>query len=283
MGRVRCPGLVFAWLSLCLGPGGAGVAQAGEVPLWEVGFGLAGLSTPDYRGSDERQGYLLPLPYVAYHGDLVKIDRRGISSRLFASEDMTLDFSLDAGVPVKSEKNSARVGMPDLDPTVEIGPSLEICLWRSCRDGRVLMLKLPARAVLATDFKSVDSIGWVFYPHLNYDDQRLLPGGWNFGLAVGPLYATEKYHDYYYQVAPAFAAPGRPAYDARGGYSGLRTTVAISRRFDRLWVGAFARYDDLSGVAFEDSPLMRERRSFMTGFGVAWVLAESATRVKTPP
>jgi outer membrane scaffolding protein for murein synthesis (MipA/OmpV family) len=258
-------------------------ARAEQTPLWEVGFGFAGLSMPDYRGADERQGYVLPLPYVTYHGDLVKVDRKGVYSRLFKSERVTLDFSVDAGVPVKSAENSARHGMPDLDPTFEIGPSLEICLWRNCAAGRQLMVRLPLRAVFASDFKSIESIGWVFHPHLNYDDRQLLPGGWNFGVALGPLYAGERYHDYYYQVAPAFATAARPAYDARGGYSGLRTTVAVSRRFDHFWIGGFARYDDLSGVAFEDSPLLRVRRAFMAGFGVAWILAESRTRIEAAP
>ena len=54
---------------------------------------------------------------------------------------------------------------------------------------------------------------------------------------------------------------------------------AVSRRFRHAWFGAFARYDDLSGTAFENSPLVFVRRSFMAGFGFAWVFAESRERV----
>jgi outer membrane scaffolding protein for murein synthesis (MipA/OmpV family) len=99
-------------------------------------------------------------------------------------------------------------------------------------------------------------------------------------MAAGPLYATERLHDYYYQVDPAFATATRPAYDARAGYSGVRVTVSLSKRFRHLWFGAFARYDDLSGTVFEDSPLVRIHRSFMTGFGIAWVAAVSEQRVR---
>jgi len=50
---------------------------------------------------------------------------------------------------------------------------------------------------------------------------------------------------------------------------------ASSSRFPGFWVGAFARYDNLSGAAFEDSPLVRKKSSFMAGVGIAWVLAEA--------
>jgi len=136
------------------------------------------------------------------------------------------------------------------------------------------------RAVFSTDFSSLESIGGVANPHLNLDIKNIGPGGgWNFGAAAGPLFATERFHDYYYQVNPADATLSRPAYDARGGYSGTRITLTLSKRFRHVWFGAFARYDDLSGVAFAESPLVRIHRSFMAGFGLAWILAESEQRV----
>ena len=47
-----------------------------------------------------------------------------------------------------------------------------------------------------------------------------------------------------------------------------------------LWVGGFARYDNLRGVAFEASPLMRQNYSVIAGIGAAWVFAESTVRVE---
>ncbi len=269
--------------ALCAGLALSAVARAAEEPLWEAGIGFAGLNMPDYRGSDERRNYLLPFPYFVYRGDLIKVDRQGITSRLFKSERVTLDFSVDAGVPVNSDKNTARAGMPDLDPTFELGPLLGVCLWVDCRGGEQLSLRLPVRAVIATDFTHVETAGWVANPHLNYDNPRLLPPGWNFSVATGPIFATRAYHEYYYGVPAALATPARPAYEARGGYSGWRTLVTTSRRFDHLWFGAFARYDTLSGTVFDDSPLVRVRHSFMAGFGVAWILGESERRVQTGP
>lgn len=259
----------------------AATVHAEGKPLWELGFGVAGLVSPDYRGSNESRNYLLPLPYIIYRGDIIKIDRGGIYSRLFESDRIKLDLSADAGVPVDSAKNSARQDMPDLHTAIEVGPSLEVCLIANCRGDHAWQFRLPIRAVFMTDFASIDSRGGVMNPHLNYDIRNIgSSGGWEAGFSFGPLYATERNHGYYYDVAPAYATPSRPAFDAKGGYSGTRLTFAASRRFRHVWFGAFARYDDLSGAAFEDSPLVRIRRSFMAGFGVAWIFAESAERVE---
>jgi MipA family protein len=263
-----------------------GVCAAEEKPLWEAGVGFFTLTSPDYRGSDESRGYLLPLPYLIYHGDIIKVSRSGVYSRLFESDRMHLDLSADASVPVDSSKNTARQGMPDLDATFELGPALEICLLPSCKDDYKLQFRLPVRAVFSTDFGSIESRGGTIHPNFNFDVKNIdagalgLGGGWNFGVAAGLLYASERYHDYYYQVTPLYATPTRPAYDARGGYSGSRLTLALSKRFPRVWVGAFARYDSLIGATFEDSPLVRRDHAFMAGLSVAWVFAESERLVE---
>jgi outer membrane scaffolding protein for murein synthesis (MipA/OmpV family) len=266
----------WRWFTAALLTCVTGASSAEEKPLWELGFGFFLLTSPDYRGSDESRGYLLPFPYIVYRGDIVKISRSGIYSRLFETERVNLDLSADGSVPTDSTKNSSRQGMPDLDATFEIGPSLEICLWRSCAGDRKLQFRLPVRAVFSTDFGTIESRGGSAHPNLNFDIKNTGPGGgWNFGVAAGPLYATERYHDYYYEVAPLYATGTRPAYDARGGYSGSRVTLALSKRFQRVWVGAFARYDSLNDAKFEDSPLVRNDHAFMAGLSVAWIFAES--------
>jgi len=264
-------GFAAALLTCVTGP-----SIAEEKPLWELGFGFFTLTSPDYRGSDESRGYLLPFPYIVYRGDIIKISRSGIYSRLLETDRVNLDLSADGSVPADSSKNSARQGMPDLDATFEVGPALEVCLWRNCHGDRKLQFRLPVRAVFSTDFGSIESRGGSAHPNLNFDIKNIGPGGgWNFGVAAGPLYATERLHDYYYEVAPLYATGTRPAYDARAGYSGSRVTLTLSKRFQRIWFGAFARYDTLDGAKFEDSPLVRSDHAFMAGFSVAWVFAES--------
>ena len=100
------------------------IAACEEEPLWELGAGLTLLQMPDYSGSDKNRLYLLPYPYFIYRGDILNIDRERISGRVFKTDNILFDFSFFGQAPVDSSDNEARRGMPDLDPTFEVGPSL---------------------------------------------------------------------------------------------------------------------------------------------------------------
>lgn len=256
-------------------------ARADQLPLWELGVGVAGVDFPDYRGADERTSYVVPIPFVAYRGDVFRIDRDGIRGRFFKSEDVELDVSLNGSIPVRSEDNQARQGMPDLDPTLEIGPTLDITLYRGLTRNAAVQLRLPVRAVIATDLTHAKGAGFVFQPQINVDFHEFTSlAGWRAGLAFGPVFGDSRYHAYYYSVDPQYATPTRPAYSARGGYSGTQLTLSTSRRFPKFWVGAFARWDQLSGAVFEDSPLVRRKQAFAAGFAVSWVISQSGTLVE---
>lgn len=265
-----------------LGLAGATVdCRADQLPLWEVGIGLAAIDFPDYRGSDQRRGYVLPLPFLAYRGDVFKVDRDGVRGLFFKSDAVEFDISLNASTPVKSENNVARQGMPDLDPTVEIGPTVNFTLYRGPTGKSAVQLRLPVRAVIATDFTHANGEGFVFQPQLTLDVHQLTPlSGWRVGVAAGPLFGDSRYHGYYYSVAPEFATPSRPAFTAPAGYGGTQLTLSTSRRFPHWWVGAFARWDRLNGAVFEDSPLVKRQQGFSFGLAVSWVFKRSATLVE---
>lgn len=171
--------------------------------------------------------------------------------------------------------------MPDLDPTLELGPSFNFFLYRGQSGKSSLELRLPLRAVEATDFKGFQHEGWLFHPHVNLDLKDALSGpGWNLGLLAGPLFGSRRYHDYFYGVQPEFATPNRPVFETDSGYSGAQFIAALSKRFQNYWVGAFVKADSLEGAIFEDSPLVKDK-SFMTaGFAVAWVFAKSSKIVE---
>ena len=256
------------------------MAHAELRPEWELGAGASVFSFPDYRGSDESQTYALPFPYVIYRGDRLRVDRQGVRGVLFESERFELDLSVNATPPVESDENRARQGMPHLDPTLEIGPRLNVTLAQDRAHQWAVNFRMPLRAVIATDLSHAEGAGYTAYPHLTLDMRPLMFGvKWNVGLQGGPLYATRRYHEYFYGVAPQFATPERPAYEARGGYSGALALASITRRFPKFWVGAFARYDTLKGASFESSPLVRRDYAVMAGIAVAWVFMESAKRV----
>jgi outer membrane scaffolding protein for murein synthesis (MipA/OmpV family) len=246
-------------------------------PLWELGLGVAGLRLPDYRGSDQYRTYALPLPYVVYRGKWLKADREGARALLVDVDRVKVDVSVAASVPTRSRDNVAREGMPDLPATGEIGPNVNITLYRTA--GTKLDLRLPLRAAI-TFQSSPKFIGATFSPSLNLDLIEVA-GGWNVGLLAGPLFGDRKYHEHFYGVDPIYATATRPAYRASGGYAGWQALAATSRRFGNTWVGAFLRYDSLAGAVFEDSPLVRSKHAVTAGVGISWVFARSSELVTT--
>jgi outer membrane protein len=275
--------IVRIWLALLLAAG-VSAAAAEDLPLWEAGVGVGVTRLPDYRGSDEHRTYVLPIPYFVYRGDNLRVDRRGLRGELFESERMSLHISANLGPPSRSERNETRSGMADLDPTVEIGPSLNARLYQNASRDRLFSLRLPVRAVIATDLSHTEYIGWVFLPHLAFDFlQKEMQAGWNFGVTAGPIFASNRYHDYYYKVIPEVARAGRSVYDPDGGYSGASIGMTLSKRFPGYWVGAFLRYDGLRNAEFEDSPLVRTKHATMFGIAVSKVISRSKESVKRDP
>jgi outer membrane protein len=275
---VRRRALLICSVALALS---APAAQAEEKPLWEFGLGVGALAFPDYRGSDEARVYPVPVPYFVYRGPILKADRDGLRGRLFNREYVELDLSVGATIPVSSDDNAARRGMPDLKPTFEIGPSVEVHLWHSQDRDVKFDLVMPLRVPITIE-SSPRSLQWMFAPRLNIDFENFGGhAGWNFGAGVGPVFAADKFHDYFYSVPAQFATPQRPEYRADGGYSGMHVLAAVSKRFPNFWFGAFLRYDWLGGAEFADSPLMRRENYLAGGFGIAWMIRESKRRVTT--
>jgi outer membrane protein len=256
------------------------IAAGEEKPLWELGAGLALLQLPDYRGSDRNRIYLLPYPYFIYRGDILKVDRERVSGRIFKTDAVLLDISFFGHPPVKSSGNDTRSGMPDLDPTFELGPSLNITLLENRQDRYKLNLALPARAVFSTDFHSLRHEGWVFSPRLSLEKADFIAGtGLNLGVSAGPLFADRGYNSYYYSVDPAYATASRPAYDAGAGYAGSSITLGLNKGYKELVFSAFVSVTFLQGAVFEDSPLVKSSYSVMSGIAVSWIFLKSAKSV----
>jgi outer membrane scaffolding protein for murein synthesis (MipA/OmpV family) len=268
-----------ALLALALAGSLIGAQAAEEKPLWEVGVGVAALSFPAYRGSDQTNNFVMPVPMFTYHGDFFKADRHGIRGSFFDSDWIDLTVSMALSPPASSKDIKARTGMPDIEGTFEIGPQVDLTFWRSENRARFVKLLMPMRAAITVE-GSPESIGWVFHPKLNMDvtDIPNMPG-WNLGLLAGPLFGDKRQNAYYYTVGPQYATTNRPAYDAKAGYGGMQFLAGLSKRFPKFWVGGFIRYDNLTGATFEDSPLVREKNYFAGGVSVTWVLGESSTRV----
>jgi len=245
-----------AWALVLLAVLYVGSTYADEKPLWEAGLGIGTVAFPDYRGSDQTRVYPVPVPYLIYRGDFLKADRNGLRGEFFNRDWVELNISVNATVPVDSSEDHARRGMPNLRPTVEIGPSLDFHLWHSSDQHLKFGAVLPLRVPITVD-SSPQFIGWNFSPRLNLDVQDIAGrAGWNFGIGAGP------------------------AYSARGGYAGTEFISALTKRFPKYWVGAYIRYDTLQGAAFENSPLVKQRYYVSGGIGIAWMIGVSKRTVQ---
>ena len=244
---------------------------------WEFGVGLGGLSIPHYRGSDQREEYLAPVPYVRFRGDRLKVDREGGRYFFINKDHFKMDLSAAFSFPVDSADNRARTGMPDLDALLEVGPRFQWFLYQS--DDKRLRLRLGAPVRLAVNLSEGGNEGWFFAPYLQVRYYSRM----ETALSIGPMWASEKYHDYFYQVDSPFATAGRPAYEADAGYSGFRFTLTNSHRLSKhYWWGGFLRYDSLSGAAFEDSPLVKQDSAFMAGLILSYVINPVKTYYQNP-
>ena len=248
-------------------------ATAQEQPLWELGLGVGALRVPHYRGSDQDHGWVLPVPYFVYNGEVLKANREGARAMLFERGGVELEFSLTAGLPTRSKDDEARRGMDDLAPTVELGPNF---IWSLARGTDWnLELRVPLRAALTVE-SSPHMVGWTSTPNLRLG---LRPGGgWAVGLQAGPVWGSRRYNAYYYDVPREDARPERPAFESASGWGGAQATGTLRRRFGRLWTGAFLRYDTVRGAVFDDSPLVQRRENLSFGVALSWVFAASSRR-----
>ncbi len=252
--------------------------NAEEKPLWEAGFGLSNIYLPNYRGSSEAGNLLLPFPFIVYRGERFRMDKEGIRSKLFNTERITLEISVNASPPVDSNDSILRDGMPDLDPTFEIGPRLKVLLFNLQDTGKIT-LEFPLRGVFSTDFSGIEHEGWLFHPNLNLDLPHIYQE-WSLSLQLGPMFADKQFHNYFYGVDSRYATAQRTQFETKDGYSGTSFITAISRRYSQYWVGAFLRYDNLSGADFTSSPLVDDDNSLMAGVAFAWIFAKSSKMVE---
>src|SRR5277367_2085859 len=259
---------VTCWVSSC---------QAKEEPLWEFGLGAGAIAFESYRGSDTTHALPLPIPYVIYNGKFLKADHDGVRGTLFNQNWLEINLSFNVTTPVRND--SERSGMPSLQSTVELGPSFDLHLYRS-KDARLkLDLRMPLRAAATVEL-SPHVIGWTFTPRLNLDIEDPLGfDGWRLGLLTGPLFGGRRYNEYFYSVAPQYATPTRPAFQAEGGYAGTQMLAALSKRYPKFWMGAYMRYDTLAGAVFVDSPLVQRQSFWTAGFGFAWIIRSSSQLV----
>ncbi|MFT4927634.1 MAG: outer membrane protein [Phenylobacterium sp.] len=240
------------------------------------GIGLLAASIPHYAGAEESTNVVTPFPYFYYKSDDLTIDRNAFAKDLWRTESLELTLTGAGSIGVDSDDNEARTDMPDLGWVGAIGPTLN---WYAKKDQSVFV-QFATRKAFAFD-SGLDSIGWQAETSVNW---RSKPIGESWGkswagkgtmrlsLKAQLSFADSKYNDYLYGVDTAYATTGRAAYNASGGYSGAQLSMGLSFKSDDYWAGAFTRYNNVSGVTFDDSPLVINEHNLSFGLAFAWLL-----------
>ena len=262
----------FGFLLILIYSFSYGAAHSDHLPLWEIHAGVAAIQVPHYRGSESEHSYAIPFPGIIYRGEKLKASEDGVKGILYSGDRHKLDISLASGLPASSDENDARAGMPRLEPTIEIGPSVISELWHSNEKDMGVWLNLPLRMAFSFDDLDVSDKGLIFSPFIKW---QLKENNWKWGVALGVSYADENYHNYFYEVDGQYETATRPEYHASSGYSGTRITLSATKRFKQSWFAAFARFEDLRNTVFEDSPLVERNDYMVFGLVYTYLIAQS--------
>jgi len=248
-----------------------------ELPRWEWGLGVGAVHAPAYLGSSVYRNHLAPLPYFVYRGDKLRANREGVGLGLVDTDNLRLDLSLNGALPVRSS-GTAREGMRDLPPMVEVGPALKYRFIRE--NGRYWGLHWPVRYAFGVDRHGVDHAGWISDPTLRIIEPLHMGGlRVDFGLDVGVKFQSERFNNHYYQVRSNEATALRPAYRSGAGYGGTTISTGLLFRFDQFVAGAFVGTAQLQGARFIDSPLVERKQNHFGGLALFWVFQKSEEMV----
>ncbi|MFT5549513.1 MAG: outer membrane protein [Candidatus Azotimanducaceae bacterium] len=240
-----------------------------KLPTFELGVSAVSLYLPDYRGSSHSRSLFLPAPYVRYRSDSLKIDN-GLKGIFIDSDRLLLTVSGGLTLPVDDD-NPERSGMDQLKLTLELGPSLDYKIHQG--ESNEIWLELPVRLAFTLE-NDPRNLGPAFEPRLVWLHPSYSKQDWKLRFASGPLYVSKKKHAYFYSVSQADATANRPVYNAKGGFSGIRSDFTYSKRFGDYRIGGFIRYDSLKNSVVEDSPLVTEKSTWLAGIVFSWVFRE---------
>lgn len=248
-----------------------------SLSLFELGLGAGTELDPHYPGSDQSQWYAIPYPFAVYRGRILRSDKGGTRAQLLSSTRFDLSVSGAGAFPVRSADDAARSGMNDLGWMGQLGPKLRIEL-KTWDDGAFLRGGLSARAAAsADDFNSIMHRGFVYEAELVYQKPNAFGERFDFFGSVSSIFASEKYMDYLYGVAPGYATATRGAYESKAGYLESNLQAGLTyRSSDKRQTGMISlQAGTLEGAANLASPLVRSRLDFSVGFAWVWTLFQS--------
>ncbi len=216
------------------------------------------------------------MPYFIYRGEYLRFDRTGLSAFLVDDERFEVNVSVNASLPVDSDDNRARRGMPDLDLLLEAGPTLRYTPWRSRSGDTKLRLDLPLRGAFSADGLKLDYQGLTGSPTVAFFSRFR---EWHWTASYSAIFSDRDYHSYFYDVDSEYVTPQRHHHRSDAGYTASRFSLSVARHYPNWFVGAYVRYYSQHGAANRDSPLLKRDNNASAGFIVAWLFGKSETLV----
>ena len=245
----------------------ASISSHASESQFDFGLGFFGLKVNHYRGSDQMKDYNFYVPYIYYKSDTVEAEGAFIDTTFFESRYLSFKFSMVVGPNVESETNRARQGMPELNYNFGIGPMAIIHLIK----GPKFFLEIDSsiRQEFQTNLSHTAAIG---NTNTTYLTTRYVVKDFSIELGLGRMFATEDFHAYYYDVDSQYITPERPYYESEGGFSGNITLLSLKKKLGDLMLYGFVRHEDLDGVVFENSPLVKQTDYYFLGLGVFYLI-----------
>ncbi|HEV7265589.1 MAG TPA: MipA/OmpV family protein [Falsiroseomonas sp.] len=270
---------------MALTAGAPALGHEARQPLLEAGIFLGAGLLPDYPAAEDAEARALALPWVVYRGQIVQSDERGVRGRLYRSTDLELTLNLN-GALASNSSDGVREGMPDLEYLGEIGPSLRWTAWRDEARRTRLSLELPLRAAFSTDLSRIRHRGFVFAPEIALERLGVLTSEGRARIGIGPVFASGGLMDYWYRVKPNEARPDRPAFNADGGYLGIRMQFSYRTPLtERVWLTAGGRLENFAGATNGGSPLFRSEfnATIVGGISVTLYRTEATVASSSEP
>lgn len=247
-------------------------------PLFEYGLFVGSVYLADYPAADQSRLRTIPAPLIRYHGDLFRADdENGTRFRFINKKDFDFDLSFGGSFPTETGNNSARIGMPNLDFTGEIGPRLTYYFYRNKNIGQI-RIGLPLRGTFATNFKKWYGVGYVFAPIFQAYKFNFLVENLDLFFSHTLNYLDEGQADYFYQISSQYQSSERPTYDAHAGFLGSSTSVALKYQWENKIILLATSYSDYSESVNTSSYLHRQNINWTNFIGFGWIFSESEAR-----
>ena len=204
---------------------------------------------------------------------------RGPEPAFFSSEYYETGLGLYFNFPVNSDDHTTRLGMPNLDYLIGLGPRFMLRILPK-RVSHRFNFVVSLGGVYATNFKTrFHSQGIFINSGFNYwyywkEAKTTVFSGLNFE------FGSVELNRYFYEVKPHEATANRPLYRAKPGMVETSLSVGFGKNIAKnllLFAGGFWRNLDFSEN--RQSPLIETTNNAGFLLGMVWTFLESGEKV----